>query len=217
MFIVIDGVDGSGKSTICKLIAEKLKEQSKRVILTSEPSCGNHIEYAKSIKDLIINGDLSNVSKLLMLNAIRVDHLTKIIIPALQEGKYIICDRFIYSTLVYQSIIGGIEEDIIYSLHKLVCNDIQPDLTIILDTNKEVVMNRMLNRNVIDNFDQLMLEHFDQMRNRFLEFARDDARDNLALPSNAERNKIINANNSVNVILQECMDIILQKSEKIEN
>jgi dTMP kinase len=138
-FITIEGLDFSGKSTQISLL-KNLFQNDSSVVITREPG---GTKLAESIRDLVINNvGVSDVSNLLLFNAARRDHLENIIIPALSDGKTVICDRFIHSTIAYQGSTVPIEQ--ILSLHKDFCFNVSPDITIFLDISDEEFVKRSI-------------------------------------------------------------------------
>lgn len=135
MFIVLEGVDGSGKSTQAKLLFENLKKANpdREVILTREPGGS---KGAEEIRKLILGGTDANKwspeTELLLFNAARRDHVEKTIKPVLERGGIVVCDRFVGSTLSYQGVKNPHLKDTILKLHELMI-DINPDLTIVVD------------------------------------------------------------------------------------
>ena len=135
MFIVLEGVDGSGKSTQAKLLFENLKKANpdREVILTREPGGS---KGAEEIRKLILGGTDANrwspETELLLFNAARRDHVEKTIRPVLERGGIVVCDRFVGSTLSYQGVKNPHLKHTIQKLHDLMI-DINPDLTIVVD------------------------------------------------------------------------------------
>ena len=105
IFIVLEGGDGSGKTTQAKLIAEYLKNNGFSVVLTREPG---GVDTAEKIRTIILNEDVDPVTEALLFASARREHLVKKVIPALNEGKIVICDRFLYSSLAYQGYARGL-------------------------------------------------------------------------------------------------------------
>ncbi|HEY8419675.1 MAG TPA: dTMP kinase [Clostridia bacterium] len=132
-FITFEGCDGSGKTTQKKLLIEYLKSKNIEVVDTREP--GGTPE-AEKIRELILNPNLkkmSGITELLLYTAARVEHVNGLILPSLQSGKYVICDRFIDSTLAYQGYARGLGTDIVKKIFELTTPNCWPDATIFLD------------------------------------------------------------------------------------
>lgn len=166
MFIVFEGVDGSGKSTQTKLLANTLKEMGFKVVLTREVGGTDFGNQCREI--LMSNKKISTLSQLLLINAARVEHLENVIKPALANGKIVICDRYIDSTLVYQ---GQNEPTIltyIDNLHKEYCNNFMPDITFFLSISKNTMIKRILERNESVNFfDNFAMLNCDAMQEAY--------------------------------------------------
>jgi dTMP kinase len=141
-FIVIDGPDGVSKSTVCKKLVELIRTTYKvPVILTREP--GGCLE-AEAIRALLVSGDFeySKNTELLLHNAARVEHLNKLVLPKQEEGISVLCDRYVYSTIAYQGYGHCTPLSLIRDAHKMFCNNIFPDLTILLTASKDTIKSR---------------------------------------------------------------------------
>jgi dTMP kinase len=143
-FITLEGVDGSGKSTQCRMLKEYLSAQHISVMSTRE---SGGTEIAEEMRSILVYRDLLPMSELLQVMAARYDHIVKKILPAIEAGYTVICDRFIDSTAVYQGleIDGGME--LIYSLHKKLMPSIMPDITFFIDIEPVLAMERVKVRN----------------------------------------------------------------------
>lgn len=132
VFITFEGGDGVGKSTHVKLLVERLRGEGFEVIQTREPGGS---EGAEEIRALLVSGEpgkWSAMTEALLMIAARVDHLEKIILPALRRGAIVISDRFIDSTVAYQGIAGELGIEGVNRLHDIALGDVKPDLTYIL-------------------------------------------------------------------------------------
>lgn len=159
LFITFEGNDGSGKSSAIQAVYEELIKENYDVILTREPG-GSKI--AEKIRTIILDTDnlgMDSKTEALLYAASRREHLMKKIIPALNEGKIILSDRYLDSSLVYQGIARGIGVEEIYNLNKFAIDDYLPDLTIMLAVHPEIGMERIKNNR--NGFDRLELEKLD--------------------------------------------------------
>jgi len=140
-FITFEGGEGSGKSTQIKLLAKKIAETSD-VCLTREPG---GTASAEEIRKLLVRGEAdkwSSVSELLLLFAARKDHIDKLILPSLKSNKWVLCDRFVDSTYVYQGMCGKTSLDIIKKIEKVVIGQFKPQLTFLININPKVGIQR---------------------------------------------------------------------------
>ena len=166
-FITFEGIDGSGKSTQSKRLAAVLKAQGTDVILTREPGGS---PGAEEIRRLLVEGDpdrWSPETEILLFTAARRDHLEKTILPALEAGKTVICDRFADSTRVYQGTARGELRQTVDQLHDLMIAR-EPDLTFIIDMDPEIALARGLARaSGEDRFEDLGLAFQKDLRAGF--------------------------------------------------
>ena len=173
LFITFEGIDGSGKSTQVKHLAQRLKSTGREVLLTREPGGS---KGAEEIRSLVLKGAPERWSvetEILLFTAARRDHMEKLILPALQDRKIVICDRFADSTRVYQGLSRGDLRKTVDSLTDLMITR-QPDLTILIDMDPAVGLNRAKARNTkeerFENFGIILQK---QMRAGFLNLARE--------------------------------------------
>lgn len=141
-FITFEGGEGSGKSTQARHLAERLRQQGVDVVLTREPGGS---PFAEALRALILDPETpvhSALSEALLFYAARADHLEKTIRPALNQGAWVICDRFSDSTRVYQSEAGGLPGEVFDALEEMVVKPTTPDLTFILDLPAELGLGR---------------------------------------------------------------------------
>lgn len=168
-FITIEGTEGVGKSTNIAFIENWLTEKGIEFISTREPG---GTDLGESLRELLLHGgDVSDKAELLMMFASRAQHLQEKILPALEQGKWVICDRFTDSTFAYQG--GGRELPLpwIEQLEQLVHGERQPDLTLLLDAPVEVGMARAAKRSAADRIEAESLAFFNRVRDQFLDRA----------------------------------------------
>ena len=172
-FITLEGIDGSGKSTQARRLAERLEADGHSVLLTREPGGSSG---AEDIRRLLVEGDTNRWSpetEILLFTAARRDHLERTIDPALSEGKLVICDRFADSTRVYQGATRGSLRPVVDELHNLMIAR-EPDLTLILDLSPEIALARGLARKSgEDRFEDFGLPFQKRLREGFLNLATD--------------------------------------------
>lgn len=163
-FIVLEGGDGTGKSTQAKLIKEYIESKyNKSVVLTREPG---GVDTAEMIREIILNQDIDPITEALLFASARREHLVKKVIPALNEDKIVICDRFLYSSLAYQGHARKIGIENVYNINSYAVEDCFPDLTIMLDLNAKDGIDRILNNrtNEINRLDKEGLEFHSNVR-----------------------------------------------------
>lgn len=132
-FIVIDGPDGSGKSTQTRLLADRLLSAGIDVECVRDP--GGTV-VSEKIRELLLDPsvpDMDTVTEMFLYMASRTEMVDQIIRPAIEEGRTVLCDRFVSSTIVYQGVVGGVDIDGILAAGHLACGKIWPDLTLLLD------------------------------------------------------------------------------------
>jgi dTMP kinase len=171
-FITFEGGEGSGKSTQAKRLADRLKLRGTEVILTREPGGS---PGAEAIRHLLLKGivkPLGPEAETFMFAAARDDHVSTLIRPALERGAWVICDRFIDSTRVYQGALGNVDQRMIRALERLVVGETVPDLTLILDVPPEVGLARAASRGeAADRFESEHLEYHRLLSEAYREIA----------------------------------------------
>ncbi|MGV3592268.1 MAG: dTMP kinase [Gammaproteobacteria bacterium] len=172
-FIAIEGVDGAGKGVQSRLLRDELEGSGVNVLLTREPGGS---PGAEEIRNLLVHGAADRwdaMTELLLIYAARRDHLAKTIMPALQQGRWVISDRFADSSRAFQGIAGGLGLDTVEAVHAQVVGDFAPDLTIVLDLDPVQSLARTVARGGReDRFEQKGLEYQQQVRSAFLQLAQ---------------------------------------------
>jgi dTMP kinase len=175
LFISFEGIDGSGKSTQARLLADHLRELGHDVVLTREPGGS---PGAEEIRALVLQGDPDRWSartEILLFTAARRDHLERTIQPALDAGKIVICDRFADSTRMYQGLSRGDLRGIVDELHRLMIG-VEPDLTVLIDMDPTQGLSRALARQTVEErFEDFGEELQRAMRKGFLDLAQEYA------------------------------------------
>jgi dTMP kinase len=143
LFITLEGCEGSGKTTLIQQLEQELKRQGYAVVSTREPGgsqLGNHIrQWLLAQQDSLKIGHLA---ELLLFLAARAQHIEELIEPALKQGQVVLCDRFNDSTIAYQSVLEGIQEQKVRELCQIVCGSVQPHLTLLLDVDPTLGLKR---------------------------------------------------------------------------
>jgi len=179
MFITLEGIEGSGKSTQVQTIVKWLAAAGYDWLTTREPggtSIGGRIRSILLHPD---NQDLVPTAELLLYVADRIQHLETVICPALSAGKAVVCDRYFDATLVYQGYARGLDKEVILGLHRLACRGLIPDLTLLLDLPAEEGLARAWHRIQADashgsesRFEKEKLAFHQRVRAGYLDLAR---------------------------------------------
>ncbi|MFY0622787.1 MAG: dTMP kinase [Pelagimonas sp.] len=174
LFISFEGIDGSGKSTQARRLADHLTANGREVVLTREPGGS---PGAEEIRALVLQGEpdrWSAETELLLFTAARRDHLERTIRPALAEGKVVICDRFADSSRMYQGLRGEMRERV-DALHDLMIG-VEPDLTVLIDMDPSAGLSRAKARATVEErFEDFGISLQEQMREGFLALSREYA------------------------------------------
>lgn len=205
LFITIEGPDGAGKtSVIKKLIPMLVKTVQQEIVATREPG-GSRI--AEEIRELILNPENTEMdirTEALLYAAARRQHLVEKIIPALEADKVVICDRFVDSSLAYQGVARGIGVSEVAEINQFATGNLSPDLTLYLDVEARVGLER-INQNKqnrqFDRLDQETLEFHEKVRSAYLDIAKEQS----------ERIVQIDASQEVEKVVEECYQTILKK------
>ncbi len=191
IFITLEGGEGVGKTTQINLLKDKLIAQGHDVVVTREPGgtpAAEEIRNVLSHKDF--GGTLTPDAELMLLFAARETHMKELIQPAIQNGKTVICDRFIDSTRVYQGILQNVDMDFIRQLEERVVGDYMPNLTLLLDITAEKAMARVQERGAVDHYDKGDLDFYKSLRDGF----------SLLQAKEPQRIKVIEADNTIDTI-----------------
>lgn len=169
-FIVVEGLEGAGKTTAIATIKQYLQDKIHTIILTREPG-GTYIaeQLRLLIKNAVSNEPLDSRSELLLLYAARIQLLKQVIRPALERGDWVIADRFELSTFAYQGGGRGISQAILETLSTFCLAGFKPDLTIFLDISPEQGLKRVNNRGQEDRIEQESIVFFKQVYEAYLE------------------------------------------------
>lgn len=200
-FITFEGPDGSGKTTVAKLVVEKLKEKGYEVVHTREPG---GIDIAEQIRNVILNPNntaMDSKTEALLYAASRRQHLVEKVIPAMKEGKIVICERFIDSSLAYQGWARGLGIDEVLEMNKFAIEDLFPSLTIYLDIDEEEGLRRVNTRGIdkdrLDSesvsFHHKVVEGYKKAIERF-----------------KERIAIVDASKTIDEVVEESLNKILK-------
>ena len=175
MFISFEGTEGVGKTTLIQKLYDHFQFMGKDVILTREPGGTPLAEQIRSLL-LSVNHDeaMSNDTELLLMYAARAQHLQAVILPALAQGKIVLCDRFVDSSFAYQCAGRGLSRDKLQVLNENFVARM-PDITFWLDAPIELGMNRARERGALDRFEQEKVVFFESVRSGFSEIHMRDS------------------------------------------
>ncbi len=204
MFITFEGIEGCGKSTQVELLAKYLDSNGIDYVRTLEPG---GTETGKAVRRILLdsrNTNLFPVTELLLYIADRAQHMSEVILPALEQKKLVICDRFFDATLAYQGFGRSQDMDLIERLNSIATRGIKPDLTILLDCPEETGLSRALKRNRELNqedqarFEKEKMDFHRKVRNGYLKIAE----------LNKDRYVIVDASESIDRIERNILKIV---------
>ncbi|NPB03549.1 MAG: dTMP kinase [Thermotogae bacterium] len=190
-FITFEGIDGSGKSTLAGGIYRRLLESlpKERIILTHEPG---GTPFANSLRETLSkNVDREPMAELFTLLASRYDHTKRLIIPALQNGKVVLCDRYSDSTFAYQVFGKGLEYHTVARLNKIATLGIKPKLTLLIDIPVEIALDRLAEKGKLDHYESLDVHFFERVRYGYLALAKRAKRRIKVLDGTQSKEKIL--------------------------
>ena len=204
-FVTFEGGEGGGKSTQAKALVARLKRVGLDAIATREPGGS---ETAELIRQVLLEGRFEQhgpEAEALLFAAARIDHLDRMINPALNAGTWVVCDRFHDSTRAYQGVRGGVDERFIRALEHATLAGTVPDLTLILDVPATVGLGRVVERRggaaTPDRFEKQSLEFHQELRGTFLSIAAREA----------NRCVVLDATQSVEDVAQAIWEIVAQR------
>ena len=189
-FISFEGIDGCGKSTQAKILSDELTTYGKKVLLTREPGGS---KGAEEIRNLLLTGETDRWSaetEILLFTAARRDHLERTILPALEIGSTVICDRFSDSTRVYQGVTRGDLRDVVDQLDKTMITR-QPDVTVLVDLDPKIGLARALRRSGNEaRFEDFGLEMQIKLREGFLTLANEFPKRFIVVDGNRNESEV---------------------------
>jgi dTMP kinase len=197
--IVIDGVDGAGKGVQTRALVDIMNKAGLDTILTREPGGS---ASAEEIRGLLVTGDTEkwdSMTELLLMYASRKSHVRDTILPALDKGQWVVCDRFADSSRAFQGVAGKLGLACVEDLHRLVLGDFNPDLVLILDLPEAVALDRTFKRaGNEDRFENKGLEYHKLVREAFRNIAQDSP----------DLYEIIDAEQSIDCVTDNILSII---------
>ncbi len=195
LFITFEGADGCGKTTQLKLAAEYLQEKGQSVLITREPGAKG---LGEKLRDILLNYDgiVSDRCESFLFLADRAQHIDTIVLPAVDAGKIVLCDRHIDSTAAYQGYGRGQDLEQINSLNMIATNNRKPDLTIVFDIDADTSMQRVGEQK--DRMESAGIEFFNRVRDGYLKIAQKEP----------DRVKVLDASKSIDEIHQDVIKLI---------
>ncbi|AEE95581.1 dTMP kinase [Mahella australiensis] len=204
LFITIEGIDGSGKSTHASMLADYLNERGIPSVLTREPGGTRIGEQVRSILLDNVNSDMAAMTEVLLYAASRAQHVAQVIKPALEQGKVVLCDRFVDSSLAYQGYARGLGLDTVKTINEHALGGVWPDITLLLDISPEIAWKRILKDGFKDRLESEGLELLKVVYEGYRNIAR----------LYSDRFYIISAADGVNDIHKKILSIIEPKLKK---
>jgi dTMP kinase len=200
-FITVEGIEGAGKSSNLSFIQHYLEAAGHSVLFTREPG---GTALGEDIRDLLLghkHTGMTDDAELLLMFGARAEHLGQKILPALNRGTWVLCDRFTDASYAYQGGGRGIPRQRIAVLEQWVQGDLRPDLTLLLDLPVETGLGRAGKRSAPDRFERETHLFFDRVRSAYLEIAREQA----------QRVKVVDASRPLNEVQMQ-IERILQET-----
>ena len=197
-FITLEGIEGTGKSTSAQFLAEYLRSNGIDFILTREPG-GTKI--AEKIRKVLLEHNQESMhpdTEMLLYFAGRAQHLNQVILPALQRGQWVICDRFTDTSYAYQGCGRGISHEKIAVLEKWVQGDLRPDYTLLFDVVVSTGLDRIKKNRILDRMEVEKESFFEKVRNCYLERAHKEPK----------RFHIIDANKTLQEVAAQIKDFL---------
>jgi dTMP kinase len=167
-FVTLEGVDGAGKSTHLKFIADALAANGRHVVQTREPG---GTDLAEQLRKVVLSENLPPVVATMLVFAGRADHVAKVIEPALAAGNHVVCDRFTDATIAYQGAGQGVGRDLIDRLAKEAHPRLSPDRTLVFDCPYEIASKRLAGKK-LDRFESEDRAFFERVRGTYLALAK---------------------------------------------
>lgn len=197
LFITFEGPDGCGKTTQMKLLAEYFEKKGKEVVLTREPG-GKGL--GEKVREILLNydGEVSDRCESFLFLADRAQNIDIIVNPAVKEGKIVLCDRHIDSTVAYQGYGRGLNIDRINMLNNLATNGKKPDLTLVFDVDVETSMKRVGKEK--DRMESTGIDFHNRVRKGYLELAKQEPK----------RIKVLDATKSIEEIHKDVINILAE-------
>ncbi|MEG0731404.1 MAG: dTMP kinase [Vagococcus sp.] len=205
IFITIEGPDGAGKTTVIKELSQLISENSSKELITTREPGGNPI--AEKIRQIILdpkNSEMDVRTEALLYAAARRQHLVEKVLPAVAEGKLVLCDRFIDSSIAYQGAARGIGEEEVLKINEFAIEGHYPNLTIYLDVPSEIGLERINKGRTeaeLDRLDMESLAFHKKVREAYLKL----------VDQHKERIVVVDAKDNIEKVVKNCYDLIKEK------
>ena len=189
-FITLEGIEGAGKTTCMDSMKELLASYNIAYISTREP--GGTL-LAEKIRDLLLDVDDDPpvaLTELLLIFAARGQHIQKVILPALSDGLWVLCDRFTDATFAYQGGGRGLKTELISQLELMTQKGLSPDLTILLDISPNLGLARAKKRGNLDRFEEEELQFFNNVRRAYLNLAKSNRERYITIDASSSEEKV---------------------------
>lgn len=204
-FITFEGGEGTGKTTQIKGLCTRLEARGHEVVQTREP--GGSPE-AETIRDLLVTGDTGRwrpATEALLHFAARNEHLERVIRPALERGRFVLCDRFTDSTMAYQGIVQGLGQGVVSALDTLIVRDTKPDLTLVLDLDSQTGLERANGRTGDeDRYERMGPDFHQRLRSAFLKIASDNSNRCVLIDASGTKEEVGEA---IWMVVQDRLDL----------
>ena len=203
-FITFEGPEGSGKTTVIREIAQRLESEGWDVVVTREPG---GVKTGEDIRKILLEGEaIDDRSEALLFAASRREHLVNKVLPALHEGKVVLCDRYIDSSLAYQGYARGIGVEKVRSINEFAINGLYPDLTLYLDIRASVGIQRINdNQRTQNRLDREKLDFHEKVVEGYRQIIHNEP----------NRFAVINAEQSIEEVVNSAYESIIKYLEKI--
>lgn len=193
LFVTVEGVEGSGKTTVTWALAEWLKQKGLTAIVTAEPGS---TPLGKHIRELLANfSERTPWAEAFLFLADRTEHVARVIRPALERGEIVLCDRFTDSTIAYQAFGLGLPLETLIELNRIATNGLTPDLTLLLDVDPEIGLQRAQKKTV---FEQRELHFHQRVRWGYLWLSKREP----------DRIKVVDASQPLEVVVSKSQQFV---------
>ena len=208
LFITFEGIEGSGKTTQIQLLKKFFEKMGRSVVLTREPG---GTEIGDKIRKVLLNPEFKNMApltELFLYAAARRQHIDQVILPATQEGKIVLCDRYADATVAYQGFGRKIDRKLLDKIHILATDNLKPDLTLLLDCHAETGLKRAIARETEknkpeDRFEKEALDFHQRVRNGYLQLAKEEPKRFCVIPAN---DSVENISKKIIEIMERCLN-----------